>query len=100
MVIETEAERSQLVDTNIFGQVAVYNSGASINVVLEFNSQDPADEFGVETENREITIEAKLSDVPSLAQGDTFLIDGTTYTHKGTVITQKGMLIIPVSLIT
>lgn len=99
MGIETGAELSQLVDTDIFGDVAVYNGGASIDVVLEFNSEDPADEFDVETENRKITIEAKTSDVPSLAQGDTFLINGTTYTHKGKVITQKSMLIIPVSII-
>ncbi len=99
MGIETSAELDQLVDPNIFGDSALYNGTTTINVVLEFDSDDPADEFDVETENRQITIEAKLSDVPALAEGDTFLISGVTYYKKGTVITQKDMLIIPVSLI-
>lgn len=87
MALESAADLAGYFDTDGHGVAATYTpsggSGSSIDVILnrEYVSIGGPSQVGVESFAP--VVYCRASDVSSIAQGDTFLIDSTTYTVVG-----------------
>jgi len=91
MVLETASDFASFFDTDSHGSSVTYTpdggSASTINGILnnEFELVDVGD-TGVESTIPVLTV--KSSDVSSIAQGDTFVIDSVTY--KSVIIRPDG----------
>lgn len=79
-------------DTDEFAVVATLAGGGTIRIILT-----PAFLETLGVENMELEIEAKYSDVSTLVQNSTLVIDGVTYYVMQTPIDDNGIARIPLS---
>lgn len=82
MALETSSDLNSFFDTNAHGTSVTYTpsggSASTINGILN-NEYELVDVGDVGVENQVPVLTVKSSDVPSIAQGDSFVIDSTTY---------------------
>ena len=96
MAIEDDAMRLEMLED--FGSSSTYTdtsaaTSSAVTVLLrkEFLAVDVGG--GVPVESTEPIIHARSSDVSSIVQGDTFLVDSTTYTVTGVEPDGEGMTV-------
>ena len=91
MALETSSDLNAFFDTSAHGSSVTYTpsggSASTINGILN-NEYELVDVGDVGVENQVPILTVKSSDVPTIAQGDTFVIDSTTY--KSVIVRPDG----------
>ena len=83
MAVESAADRASFFDVDDFGVAGNYNSGTTVNGILDNEYFGQADAGGIAIESSSPAFLCRTADVPSAAHSDTLVVDSVSYVIVG-----------------